>query len=134
MPTLTVPDGELPSVALIKMCLGCDGRLVDNLEGMGYRGLVIEGFGGGHVPAHIVPSVDRLATRIPVVLASRTGGGELLQETYGFPGSERDLLGRGLIAAGFLDGLKARILLALLLAEDRDTAAIRRAFSNFNSR
>jgi L-asparaginase len=103
------------------------------VEKLGYAGLVLEGFGGGHVPAHLVPALEDLATRLPVVLASRTGGGEMLQETYGFPGSERDLLSRGLIPAGFLDGLKARILVSLLLASGTDLAGVRKAVNQINS-
>jgi L-asparaginase len=103
------------------------------VEKLGYAGLILEGFGGGHVPAPVVPALADLATRLPVVLASRTGGGEMLQETYGFPGSERDLLSRGLIPAGFLDGLKARILVSLLLASGTDLAGVRKAFDQINA-
>jgi L-asparaginase len=125
---------EVPAVALLTSALGDDSRLVAQLEALGYAGLVLEAFGGGHVPAPVVPALEDLATRVPVVLASRTGGGELLRETYGFPGSERDLLSRGLIPAGFLDGLKARILLSLLLATDGgDLGGVRKAFEQINS-
>jgi L-asparaginase len=75
--------------------------------------------------------VAEVAARIPVVLASRTGGGEVLQETYGFPGSERDLIEHGLIPAGYLDGRKARILLSLLLTEAGDPAVARKNFQRF---
>jgi L-asparaginase len=123
---------EVPAVALLKSALGDDSRLVEQVEALGYAGLVVEAFGGGHVPANVVPALGRLAGRLPVVLASRTGGGEVLRETYGFPGSERDLLSRGLISAGFLDGLKARILLSLLLATGADLAGVRNAFEQVN--
>ena len=80
------------------------------------------------MPGRIVPLLESLAARMPVVLASRTGAGSVLAATYAFPGSERDLLERGLIAAGFLDPIKARILLHVLLGADADHTMIAAAF------
>ncbi|XVV02697.1 asparaginase [Actinosynnema sp. CA-248983] len=91
-------------------------------------GLVVAAMGVGHVPATLVPLLGHAATRIPVVLASRTGAGTTLRTTYAFPGSERDLLDRGLIHAGFLDPLKSRILLHRLLRTGADRATINAAF------
>ena len=115
-PGIRIPDGHLERpVALLKLVLGDEGRLIRAVPDLGYEGLVVEGFGGGHVPAAMAETLGSLASVMPVVLASRTGTGEILQRTYGFAGSEIDLLERGLIPAGYLDGLKARILLSLLL-------------------
>jgi glutaminase/asparaginase family protein len=125
--------GEIPAVALLTSTLGDDSRLVDAVAVLGYAGLVIAAFGGGHVPGHVVAALARAARRIPVVLASRALGGEMLQRTYGFPGSERDLLSRGLIPAGFLSGLKARVFLSLLLAAGADTDRVRVAFDRMNA-
>lgn len=110
-----IKEGEKSAVALMKITLGDDGRLLRYVEQAGYAGLVVETFGGGHVPATMVEKLAELAGIMPVVLASRTGTGEMLRRTYGFPGSETDLLGKGLISAGTLDGPKVRILLTLLL-------------------
>lgn len=127
MGELPVPE-TIPPVALLTSAIGDDARLVPELERLGYRGLVVAGFGGGHVPGPVAPALTELATRVPVVLASRTGSGELLRETYGFPGAERDLLANGLISAEFLDGPKARVLLSLLLAGGADIGGVRAAF------
>jgi L-asparaginase len=121
----------VPAVALIKCSLGDDARIIDRLESLGYAGAVVEGFGGGHVPARIASALESLSARMPLVLASRTGSGELLQETYGFIGSERDLLSRrGLISSGVLDGPKARILLSLVISMDDERTRARAAFES----
>jgi L-asparaginase len=64
----------------------------------------------------MVERLVELVAVMPVVLASRAGAGVVLESTYGFVGSEVDLLTRGLMSAGALDGLKARVALALVLA------------------
>ncbi|HZV52595.1 MAG TPA: asparaginase [Candidatus Dormibacteraeota bacterium] len=121
-----VPE-EVP-VALVRAALGDDGRLLRALPGLGYRGVVVEATGGGHLPRSWVPLLEELGWTMPVALASRTGAGELLRRTYGFPGSETDLLARGLVPAGALDGLKARLLLMLVLAAGGGREEVERAF------
>jgi len=123
----------VPRVALVKLGLGDDGGLLEHLESRGYAGLVVEGMGGGHVPSGVVAILENLAGRIPVVLASRAGAGEVLRATYSYSGAEVDLLNRGLIRAGYLDGLKARVLLSLQLAAGADSHEIVTAFSRFSA-
>lgn len=103
----------------------------DLLDAIGSRcdGLVVAGFGVGHVPESLVETLTALAGRIPVALASRTPAGPGLTRTYGFPGSERDLLARGLIPSGWLHPYKARVLLRALLAARAEPQEIAAAFS-----
>jgi L-asparaginase len=117
-------------VGMITMALGDDGTLL-RLADDAFDGLVIAGLGAGHVPAALVPLVAAHAARVPVVLSTRTGAGSVLRQTYGYAGSERDLLERGLIHSGFLDPAKARVLLQLLLATGADKPAIAAAFELF---
>ncbi len=118
-------------VALYTVALGDDGRLLSTIGQSGYEGLVIEAFGAGHVPSVMVEPLGDLAGEMPVVLASRTGSGEVLRNTYGFTGSETDLLERGLINAGMLDGPKARLFLSLLLRSGAGRQEIARAFDRW---
>ena len=122
--------GGAEDVALLATFPGDDGRLVGAVGERGYSGLVVEALGGGHVPPPMVEPLAALAERMPVVLASRTGSGEVLRGTYDPPGSEMDLAGRGLIPAGMLDGPKARLFLALLLRSGASQAEIVEAFGH----
>ena len=129
---LAVPEGAADCpVALVTLAMGDDGRLLSAIEPLGFRGLVVEALGGGHVPVALIEPLTRLAAAMPVVLASRTGCGEVLRCTYGFPGSESDLLARGLIPAGALDGPKARLLLALLLRSGASRAQVAHSFETW---
>lgn len=85
--------------------------------------------GGGHVPAVMVEPLARLALEVPVILASRTGSGSTLEHSYGFAGSEIHLLAQGLASAGSLDGLKARVALALALASTSERALAESRFA-----
>ena len=109
-------DVTIPPIALVTMTIGDDGRLLRTLPDLGYEGVVLAGMGGGHVAVEWVEPLRELAARMPVVLASRAGAGEVLSKTYGYPGSEVALIEAGLLRAGALDPLKARVRLALALA------------------
>lgn len=122
------PITDPPPVALLTFGAGDEGLLVGAIAGAGYQGLVVEATGGGHTTAAPVDQLEALARGMPVVLASRTGAGELLQHTYSFTGSEMDLIGRGLIPAGAMTAAHARMLLRLLLAARAPLPEIRRAF------
>lgn len=122
------PDRDPPPVALLTASLGDDGRLLERLPDDGYAGVVIEALGGGHLPAPMAERAAALAARMPVVFSTRVGSGEVLRQTYDFPGSEVDLIRRGLIPSGALDGPKARVLLILSLLAGLDREEIRRRF------
>jgi L-asparaginase len=116
-------------VALLPLLNPDDIAVFENIQLTGCKGLVIETLGGGHVPEGGVDILAELALEMPVVFASRAGSGEILRETYGYKGAEIDLISRGLIPAGFLNGTKARILLSLLLRKGAGQGEITEFFA-----
>ena len=130
-------DGKRPdqpvSVPIYAVPVGDDGKLLKCALDCKIDGLVLEAMGGGHTPSELVETLKQLADKMPVVLASRIGRGDMLTGTYaGYPGSETSLLSKGLISSGFLDGRKARLLLILMLMSGFDMDGIREGFRIFS--
>jgi len=122
---LSAPAPAQPGrVALLETHLGDEGGLLRLVDDADWDGVVIAGFGVGHVSAGLAEAVADVAARRAVVVASRTGSGTTYTSTYGFAGSESDLLRRGAVLAGWLDARKARLLLSCLLGSKAQPADI----------
>lgn len=117
---LGMPDTlEVHTVELVWIAAGSDGRLVKAAAAYA-DGIVVAGTGGGHVPPPVAMAI-RQATRagVPVVVASRCGTGPLLRDVYTGEGSEQHLRSLGVVTAGPLAPLKARLRLQVALALGR---------------
>ena len=110
---LPVP-ARVARVALVRATLDDDPELYRAAAALS-DGLVVEGLGAGQVRPEVAEVLVELVRDRPVVLSSRTGAGTVATRTYAGPGSGSDLVARGLVPSGRLDGAKARVLLSLLL-------------------
>lgn len=124
-----IPVSEIDArVDLIKAVAGMDGGFVESAIHRKLDGLVIEGFGRGHVPPGMMPSIKRAVEKgIAVLMVTRCARG-FVREVYDFDGSLRDLLKHGAVAAPGTPGTKARIKLLLVLSHTRDPEMIRSFF------
>ena len=90
------------------------------------RALVIEASGVGHLSEAAADACEQLMKDgLLVAMVTRTGSGTTLEHSYGYPGSEEDLIERGIIPGGFLTGRKLRVLLHVLLSSGADVDTIR---------
>jgi L-asparaginase len=112
-------------VELVKMVTGMPEAPVRAAIERRPSAIVIDGFGGGHVPPPLVPLLaEGIRAGVPIVIATRALAGRTLEETYGMPGGEIDLGRNGVIAAGHLSGQKARLRLMVGLALGREPASL----------
>ena len=120
-------------VLLYESYFSDSGRILDALEGIPYDGLVVEGTGCGSIPGWVLDRVEKIHTQIPVVIASRTGRGDVLTATYGAGYGEPEYYVRnGYHMAGILDGRKARVLLTLLLMSECSNEQIAESFNRYS--
>lgn len=103
-------------VEVIQVTAGADGFILDAIAS-DIDALVIAGTGGGHVPPAMVGSIQAVLEQgTPVVIATRCLTGPMLSHTYSGLGSERNLRDIGVITAGEISPLKARLRLITALS------------------
>ncbi|MBU4612123.1 asparaginase [Achromobacter sp. GG226] len=130
-PALPPVSGDV-RVALLETYMGDDGQIAELVRAAGYQGLVIGGFGAGHLSFGFAERMEALCADMPVIIATRTGAGPTTSATYGYIGSEVDLARRGAIMAGWLCPRKARALLWGMLAGGIGRCDIARAWKDWH--
>lgn len=125
----TIPAARIePAVDLIRLVMGSDARFLRCAMASGARGLVIEAFGRGNTGLAVLAGVrEAVAAGLAVVVTSRCPQGRV-QPIYG-NGGGKDVAAAGALFAGDLTGVKARILLAVLLGAGLPPPAIAARFA-----
>jgi L-asparaginase len=107
--------GAQPLVGLIVLAFGTTPAELSAALTAPFDGLVVAGLGAGTTPPLLDPLLAGVAERMPLVMATRSGQGEVSEGTYVGAGTTHHLLAQGAIAGGYLDARKTRILLTVLL-------------------
>lgn len=111
--------GAIPAVPVVQAGLDLEPETIAAFSDAEIGALVIAGAGGGHVSSRVVDAISNIARAIPVIITSRVGMGHTLTRSYAYGGSEIDLAQRGVINGGRWRPAQARIVLQLLLSENR---------------
>ena len=108
-----IPEGAAVPVPLLTFALDTDEGALAAAEDPTPAGLVVAAAGGGNTPPALLALARRLIERgVPVALATRAVSGRV-RAGYAFEGGSSQWWEAGAIFSGTLDGLKARVLLAL---------------------
>src|SRR5829696_1611635 len=126
-PPLDPPDLD-PRVLIVPTTAGDDGTLAHAALDTNPDGAVVGTLGAGHLAPPLLDLWREVAERIPVVAYCRAERGVILNGTYGYPASERDLRGSGIIPAGFLSPQAARMKLLACLASGLSIDEVRWLF------
>lgn len=119
-----LPSKITAKVLLIESVLNESVDIYRVIPKLGYQGVVIAGFGSGHVSEQVRDALVPIIKEIPVFIATRTGAGSTTQAVYGYKGGEVDLQKMGAVMVGSLCPRKARLLLLAMLTENMDRVKI----------
>ncbi|MBR8462118.1 asparaginase [Campylobacter sp. faydin G-105] len=124
-----VPKDKIAKVAIIESYLENEGEMIKFIQNSDFEGMVISGFGAGHVSYDMMDEIKKFTK--PIVIASRTSSGRCAVKTYGYKGSEIELQECGCVMSGWLSSLKARLLLIVLLSSGASRDTIKQEFAKF---
>ena len=109
------PAAAVMPIPIIVAALETTGAALDAAVRDGARGVVVAATGSGNThPDLLRAAVDARQAGVVVVLASRTGAGAV-GSTYAFPGGGATWARAGILLAGDLTPVQARVALALAL-------------------
>jgi glutamyl-tRNA(Gln) amidotransferase subunit D len=114
-------------VALVKYVPGASPELIEHCVEAGYRGIVVEGSGLGHVSTEWIPVIKRAVEEgVPVVVASQCLYGRVCDRVYD---TGRDMLSAGIIEAGDMLPEVAFVKLMWVLGQRREFEEVRELMS-----
>ncbi|KAF2962408.1 asparaginase [Fervidobacterium sp. 2310opik-2] len=123
-----ITDKIEEKVAIVKTFTGDDGSILRAVYNMGYKGIVLEGFGRGNVPPQLSDVVEEITKNgVPIIVTSRCFKGRVYP-IYGYTGGGADLRKRGAILSEHPLAQKARIKLMVVLGKTNDLEEIRKYF------
>ncbi len=126
-PPLDPPDLD-KRVHVLPSYAGDDGALAQAALDTKPDGLIVGTLGAGHLALPVLELYREASQRMPVVAYCRPERGVILNATYGYAGSERDLRDTAIIPAGFLSPQAARMKLLACLAAGLAIDEVRWAF------
>lgn len=118
------PGGpQWPQVEVIRLALSPSTLFFQACLDPAVDGIIVEGFGAGHVPDYLLPDLQKLLdAQKQVWVVPRTHQGPPLYATYGTPGSEIGLQAMGVkMEEG--PGYKARLRMILEIAQAKRDGA-----------
>lgn len=119
---LVLNDGLEPKCALVKFVPGANPGVIDYYAEDGYKGLVIEGTGLGHVSTEWIPSIKKAVDNgVHVVMTSQCLSGRVCDRVYD---TGRDLLNAGIIEGEDMLPEVALVKLMWVLAQTKNPAEV----------
>jgi L-asparaginase len=132
-PVPIVPATLEHRVAIVIASLGDDGSLL-RAAAQQSDGVVVVGFGAGHLSPGMLLALREAVAGIPVAITCRPENSQMLFATYGFDGAEPDLRASGAVCVPFLSPVAARIALLCALGAGLDAKQLQTALAQFDAR